>query len=105
MSNVIVTGGSRGLGLATAKLLAASNYNVIAAARQKGEPLEAAIKEIEARDRGRLAFTPVDLSRLEEIPDFVSRIRKEFGEIYGLVNNAGVGTAGVLANMHDLQIE
>jgi 3-oxoacyl-[acyl-carrier protein] reductase len=47
----------------------------------------------------------VDLSRLEEIPDFVSRVRKEFGEIYGLVNNAGVGTAGVLANMHDLQIE
>jgi 3-oxoacyl-[acyl-carrier protein] reductase len=36
---------------------------------------------------------------------FVSRLRQEVGPLYGLVNNAGLGTAGVLAMMRDEQIE
>src|SRR5206468_3191944 len=32
-------------------------------------------------------------------------LRKEFGTIYGLINNAALGTSGVLATMHDAQIE
>ncbi len=32
-------------------------------------------------------------------------VRNEFGSVYGLVNNAGIGTSGVLASMHDTQLE
>ena len=35
----------------------------------------------------------------------VKELRKEFGSIHGLVNNAGLGTSGILATMHDSQIE
>jgi 3-oxoacyl-[acyl-carrier protein] reductase len=33
---------------------------------------------------------PFDLAQIEGIPDLVKKLRKEFGPIYGLVNNAGM---------------
>jgi 3-oxoacyl-[acyl-carrier protein] reductase len=50
-------------------------------------------------------FVPFDLSDTAGIPALVSGIRKEFGPVYGLVNNAGLGTSGVLATMPDGEIE
>ena len=41
----------------------------------------------------------------DKIHALATRLRKEFGPIYGLVNNAGIGTAGVLATMPDAEIE
>ena len=48
---------------------------------------------------------PCDLAEIEKIPDLVKRLRKEFGPIYGLVNNAALGLHGPLALMHNSQIE
>ena len=102
MRNVIVTGGSRGLGLAIARKLGTAGYRVIAVARQQGEPLKATMQDAAP---GALAFRPFDLSDIGGIADLVKGIRKEFGPIYGLVNNAAVGPSGVLATMRDAEIE
>ena len=40
-----------------------------------------------------------------EIPQLVADLRQEFGAPYGLVNNAGLGTGGVLAMMREDQVE
>lgn len=101
MHNVLVTGGSRGIGLAIGKRLAGAGYNVIAAARRESEELKAAIAESE----GRLHFRACDLAVIDAIPAFAKLVREEFGAIYGLVNNAGLGTEGLLATMHNSQIE
>jgi 3-oxoacyl-[acyl-carrier protein] reductase len=105
MRNVIVTGGSRGLGLGIARKLAASGYAVIAIARSKTEQVSAAIAAAEKAKTGALHFVPFDLGAIEKIPELVRGVRKEFGPIYGLVNNAALGTDGVLATMHNAKIE
>jgi 3-oxoacyl-[acyl-carrier protein] reductase len=105
MRNVIVTGGSRGLGLGISRKLAASGYAVIAIARKRTEQVSAAITAAEKAKTGALHFVPFDLGAIEKIPDLVRSLRKEFGPIYGLVNNAALGTDGVLATMHNARIE
>ena len=55
--------------------------------------------------RGGLHFRAFDLSEIDAIPAFVKGLRDEFGAIYGLVNNAGIGTEGLLATMHNTEIE
>jgi len=105
MRNVIVTGGSRGLGLGIAEKLAASGYRVIAIARKTSDPLAATIDEAERCGPGGVHFVPFDLMETDAIPALVAGIRHDFGAVYGLVNNAGIGTSGLLATMHNAQIE
>ncbi len=99
MDNVIVTGASRGLGLAIAERLAALGYNVIAVARKESEALT------RARAEGAVHFRACDLSDMVAIPKLAREVKAEFGPIYGLVNNAGIGPEGLLATMPDPDIE
>lgn len=103
--NVVVTGGSRGLGLGIVKLLAANGCRAIAVARTAGEPLSAAIRQAEAEGRGAIEFRRFDLAEYAAMPKLVREIRKDFGAIRGLVNNAGLGTSGLLATMRDADIQ
>jgi 3-oxoacyl-[acyl-carrier protein] reductase len=105
MHNVLVTGGSRGIGLAIAQRLASACYNVIAVARRESDDLRGAIDAGEKEGRGRIRFRAFDLSDVDAIPNFVKSLRDEFGAIFGLVNNAGLGTEGPLATMHNSEIE
>jgi 3-oxoacyl-[acyl-carrier protein] reductase len=103
--NVIVTGGSRGLGLGIARKLAAAGYRVIAIARGESEQLTCAMREEKSAGQSSLVFKAFDLENFSAIAALVKELRKEFGSIHGLVNNAGLGTSGILATMHDSQIE
>ena len=105
MHNVIVTGGSRGLGLAISVALVAQGYQVIAIARSETAELLAAIEAGTHSATGRLHFRACDLSRTAELAKFIGALRQEFGPVYGLVNNAGIGTPGVLSMMPDEQVE
>jgi 3-oxoacyl-[acyl-carrier protein] reductase len=106
MANVIVTGGSRGLGLAIARRLAAGGENVIAIARRESDQLAAAMHELAAKERGgSIRFQPFDLSDTGGLRDLVKLLRKQFGPIGALVNNAALGTSGILATMPDVRIE
>jgi 3-oxoacyl-[acyl-carrier protein] reductase len=103
--SVLVTGGSRGLGLAICRRLAAAGDRVIAVARHKTSNLTAAMAEAQRANKGALHFVPFDLDKIDEIPALVRSLRKEFGPLFGLVNNAAIGTEGVLATMHNSKIE
>jgi 3-oxoacyl-[acyl-carrier protein] reductase len=105
MHNVLVTGGSRGIGLAISRRIAKAGYKAIAVARRESDELKNAIREISQGGTGSLHFRAFDLSEIDAIPAFVKGLRDEFGPLYGLINNAGIGTEGLLANMHNTEIE
>jgi 3-oxoacyl-[acyl-carrier protein] reductase len=105
MRNVIVTGGSRGLGLEISRRLSCAGYRAIAVARKMNDELASAIDQAEHCRSGSLRFVPFDLGDVQAIPEFVRNLHKDLGPIYGLVNNAALGSDGALAVMPNSQIE
>jgi 3-oxoacyl-[acyl-carrier protein] reductase len=102
---ILITGGSRGLGLGIARKLIASGYDVITVARKDNKDLSAALAQAKRAKNGALHFVPFDLGDIDKIPGLVRDLRKEFGPLFGLVNNAAVGFDGALSLMHNTQIE
>jgi 3-oxoacyl-[acyl-carrier protein] reductase len=102
--NVLVTGGSRGLGLGIAKTLASSGFQVIAIARKENEAMAAGREQVARQGRGALHFHPFDLADLDGIGDLVKALRREYGGFYGLVNNAAIGISGILTTVPDTAI-
>jgi 3-oxoacyl-[acyl-carrier protein] reductase len=103
--NVVVTGGSRGLGLGMVRVLRAAGYSVIAIARRESDELAALMRDTGSASDRTVHFRPFDLSDTAAIPELVKSLRQEFGSFYALINNAGLGTGGLLATMRDAQIE
>jgi 3-oxoacyl-[acyl-carrier protein] reductase len=104
MRNVIITGGSRGLGLAMTRELARKGYRIIAVARTLTADLTAARGDLEP-DTGAIEFRACDLSDLSQIAPLVRSVRQDFGPIFGLINNAGLGTSGLLSTMRDQDVQ
>jgi 3-oxoacyl-[acyl-carrier protein] reductase len=102
MRNVVVTGASRGVGLAVTRRLAAGGDRVIAIARGQSDDLRALEKNA---GEGVVNFVPYDLGNIAGIPTLVRELRRRFGAIEGLVNNAAIGTDGLLASMRNSEIE
>jgi len=105
MRNVIVTGGSRGLGLGIVRKLIDSGFRALVIARKESEEFSSFKQETDQSHPGALHFMPFDLAQIEALPKLAKQLRKDFGPIYGLVNNAGISTDGVLALTYTQQIE
>ena len=85
---IIITGASKGLGVAMAEVCAAEGARVVCAARSRSE-LERVVGRI--RERGGTAHSVVcDVSRLDDLNRLVEETVSTFGAVHGLINNAGV---------------
>lgn len=93
------------MGLGIVRRLSAAGYGLIAIARKESDELAAIMRDSETGLHGAVHFRPFDLNDVPAIPELVKRLRREFGSFHGLVNNAGVGTGGLLATMRDAEIE
>jgi NADP-dependent 3-hydroxy acid dehydrogenase YdfG len=85
---VVITGGSSGLGEATAKLLAERGAKVMLGARRE-ENLERIVSEIKD-DGGEAAYRVTDVTDRDQVENLVAGAVDEFGRIDVLVNNAGL---------------
>jgi short-subunit dehydrogenase len=94
---VLITGGSRGLGLVLARRLAAEGARIAICARD-AEELAAARADIESRG-GEVASFVCDLGNREEVERMVTDVVSQFGGIDVLINNAGTITVGPVETM------
>ncbi|MFO7170481.1 MAG: SDR family oxidoreductase [Chloroflexota bacterium] len=94
---VLITGGSRGLGLVMARMLADQGARLAIMARGL-EDIEQAGQELSARGARVLAIQG-DVRRPEEARRAVEHVVEQFGRIDVLINNAGVIQFGPLAHM------
>jgi 3-oxoacyl-[acyl-carrier protein] reductase len=98
---VLVSGGSRGLGLAIVRSLLEQGRQVATFSRTPG----AALEELQTRHGGQLIFHGGDMADPASLEKVVKAVERSAGPIEALVNNAGIAIDGVLATMRPQQIE
>jgi 3-oxoacyl-[acyl-carrier protein] reductase len=81
-----------------------SGYRAIAIARSNSVELSGAIAEAKCAGRDDVAFAACDLAKIQALSEFAAQMRRTYGPIHGLVNNAGLGTSGALALMQSSKI-
>lgn len=91
----IVTGGSRGIGYATAAIFAQNNFNVAICARN-AEQLESAVNQLKSLNaKVKILGIQVDVTDKLQIQNFATQVLNEFSKIDVLVNNAGLYLPGI----------
>lgn len=95
---VLVTGASRGIGKAIAVKFAKKGYNVAINCVRNEERLLQTKKEIEGYQVPCLAYLG-DMGQWEHCEELFRQIRKQFGSLDVLVNNAGISYIGLLQDM------
>jgi len=95
----VVTGGTRGIGLAIARALAEDGASVVVSGRDAGR-LESAVKELESLGASALGVA-ADQSKREDCDRLVDAAKERFGRIDVLVNNAGITRDQLLVRMKD----
>ncbi|HEY4240504.1 MAG TPA: SDR family oxidoreductase [Kofleriaceae bacterium] len=96
-STVVITGGSRGLGLVLARTLVQRNARVAICARDEGELVRA--RDELAGLGGDVMTAVCDLTDRDEALRFIQAVEDDFGPIDVLVNNAGIIQVGPLETM------
>jgi NAD(P)-dependent dehydrogenase (short-subunit alcohol dehydrogenase family) len=99
----LVTGGSSGIGLAIARALGSDGYSVTVSARRP-EKLDEAVAGL--RDEGIDAHAvPANMAREEDIQRLVESHRERVGRLDVLINNAGLGVGGPIADAETKKLD
>lgn len=91
----LVTGGSRGIGAASAKALADEGANVVISYSASADKAEAVVRDLKAKGVEAKAFR-ADQANSAEVDQLVKDVAKHFGRLDILVNNAAVAVMGPL---------
>ena len=95
----VITGTSGGLGQSVARRLANDGYTVVGIARRNVTPADLGLAEDQYH------HIEFDLGEIDRIGELVSDLVKTHGTPYALINNAAIGTDGLLPTMHNSDIE
>jgi 3-oxoacyl-[acyl-carrier protein] reductase len=100
MKTVVITGATRGLGLSITREALKEGFKVVGIGRK----LTTSLSELCSEYPEQLAFEEFDFAFPEKIHGFTIYLSGKYGRVWGLINNAAVGTDGVLATLHEKDI-
>jgi NAD(P)-dependent dehydrogenase (short-subunit alcohol dehydrogenase family) len=98
--NVLITGGSQGLGLATAKCYVEAGANVAILAR-RAQPLEEARAMLSRLGGGKVLASTCDVSSIADLERAHAEVVQALGPVHILVNNAGKSQVGAFETVAD----
>lgn len=98
--SAVITGGTRGIGLAISKRLAEAGYDLYVTYRGDDEVAEAAKKELEQFGR-RVVVATGDVSTADGAGAIIESAMHEFGKIDALINNAGITRDTLIMRMSE----
>lgn len=93
MKTTIITGGTSGIGLATAKIFLANNFNCVLVGRST-----ARFENIKHELGGSFEFISADVRKVEDCDKIISRTTEIFGGVNVLVNCAGIYREGAITS-------
>jgi 3-oxoacyl-[acyl-carrier protein] reductase len=99
--HVLVTGGSRGIGAATARLFARAGATVMIQYRERESEAEALIDELLAISNRQHCRFPCDFTEPAEIVELFQFVGTEWGKLDCLVNNAGIWQHNPMASFDE----
>ena len=100
MKLIVVTGATRGLGLAITRQLVIDGFKIIAIGRTPSVEFKTLLSEHPSQ----IVFEKYDFSNTDDIHSFATNLVREHGRPWGLINNAALGHDGVLATLHERDI-
>lgn len=99
--HIILSGGSKGLGLAISEDLLTHGYSVSTFSRLKTDGVEDLLK----RYPEQYYYETLDINDSKALSEFVQNVTKRFPNLYGLINNAAVAQDGILATLPEVEIQ
>jgi NAD(P)-dependent dehydrogenase (short-subunit alcohol dehydrogenase family) len=99
----LITGGSSGIGLAIARVLGSEGYSITLSARRPDKLEEAA--EGLRKDGLEVETAPANMADEGDIKSLAERHKERFGRLDALVNNAGIGIGGAIADAETKKID
>lgn len=100
---IVITGASSGIGEATSRLFALRGWNVVMAARSDAK-MQSIANEL-SQQGGRVLVVPTDVTAQEDVERLIQQTMEHFGRIDVLINNAGMGLIGTVAEMKQTDLE
>lgn len=102
MKNVLITGASRGLGLALARLYAENGFYVIACARNVNSDQ---LKGLKARCKDEIDLIPMDISQTDSVEKAAETVKKNVTFLDIIINNAGIHATDSLEELENVDID
>ena len=104
---IVITGGTKGLGLAIARKFTAGGFDVALCARNENDllALDKTLAELRMHESQKTLTAKCDISKKDELKAFADDVLREFGHVDVLINNGGVFLPGQIYKEEDGLLE
>lgn len=87
--NILITGGSMGLGYAAAEVCLQAKGRVVISARNQGE-LDAAVSRLKAEGHQDIIGISADVTKHDEVETALNKVESHFGSLTAVIHSAGI---------------